>query len=170
MQPFDCVGGTRALPLARRQAGEGEEAVAGFLQAVGHGTMLQPPFADEGLAADRYLFRRRRVYHVVVICRNLVMQALGRVRQKVPVLVNRAALDRYAVPSGSDGLVESRRAVDNEECGPPQPALDEVVEDAAPGFGALATHALDREQHLLAVRAHAEDNEQRDRGRLAVEP
>src|SRR6185437_1440564 len=82
----------------------------------------------------------------------------------------RAALDRYAVPSGSDGLVESRRAVDNEECGPPQPALDEVVEDAAPGFGALATHALDREQHLLAVRAHAEDNEQRDRGRLAVEP
>src|SRR4029450_12848722 len=85
-------------------------------------------------------------------------------------LVNRAALDRYAVPNGGDGLVEPRRAVDNEECGPPQPALDEVVEDSAPGLGALAAHALDREHHLLAVRAHAEDNEQRDRGRLAVEP
>jgi hypothetical protein len=34
----------------------------------------------------------------------------------------------------------------------------------------LAAHALDREQHLLAVRAHAEDNEQRDGGRLAIEP
>ena len=34
----------------------------------------------------------------------------------------------------------------------------------------LAAHALDREQHLLAVLAHADDNEQRDRGRLAVEP
>src|ERR1700687_4382539 len=30
--------------------------------------------------------------------------------------------------------------------------------------------ALDPEQHLLAVRAHAENNEERDRGRLAVEP
>src|SRR5665811_399490 len=61
-------------------------------------------------------------------------------------------------------------AVDNEELGPPQPALDEIVEDSAPGLGALAAHALDREQHLLAVRAHAEDNEQRDGGRLAIEP
>ena len=40
----------------------------------------------------------------------------------------------------------------------------------APGLGALAAHALDREQHLLAVLAHADDDEQRDRGRFAVEP
>ncbi len=84
------------------------------------------------------------------------MQALWGMREKVSVLVNRAALDR--------------RAVDDEELGSPQPALDEIVEDSAPGLGALATHALDREQHLLAVRAHAEDNEQRDGGRFAVEP
>src|SRR5205085_12310963 len=86
------------------------------------------------------------------------------------MLMNRAALDRNAVPNGSNGLVEPRRAVDNEELGPPQPAPDEIVEDSAPGLGALPAHALDREQHLLAVRAHAEDNEERDRGRLAVEP
>src|SRR3954470_9746510 len=86
------------------------------------------------------------------------------------MLVNRAALNRYAVPDGSDGLVESRCAVDDEECGPPQPALDEIVEDAAPSLGALAAHTLDREQHLLAVVAYAEDDEQRNRGRLAVEP
>ncbi len=41
---------------------------------------------------------------------------------------------------------------------------------AAPGLGALAAHALDREQHLLAVGAHAEDDQQRDGGRFAVEP
>ena len=51
-----------------------------------------------------------------------------------------------------------------------RPRLIEIVEDGAPGLGALAAHALDREQHLLAVLAHAEDDEQRDRGRLAVEP
>ena len=76
------------------------------------------------------------------------------------MLVNRAALNRYAVPNGGDGLVESRCAVDDEECGPPQPALDEIVDDAAPSLGALAAHALDREQHLLAVVAYAEDDEQ----------
>ena len=40
----------------------------------------------------------------------------------------------------------------------PQSARDEIVEDGALGLGALAAHALDREQHLLAVRAYAEDN------------
>ena len=88
------------------------------------------------------------------------MQALGGMGEKVPVLMNRAALDRHAAPDGGDGLVEPRRAVDNEELGPPQPAPDEIVEDGASGLGALAAHALDREQHLLAVRAHAEDNEE----------
>src|ERR1019366_3627763 len=69
--------------------------------------------------------------------------ALGRVREKVPVLVNRAALHRHAVPDGGDGFVEPGCAVDDEELGPPQPALDEIVEDGAPGLSALAAHALD---------------------------
>ena len=51
-----------------------------------------------------------------------------------------------------------------------QPALDEIVQHCAPCLGAFAAHALDREQNLLAVRSHAKHNEQRDRGRLAVEP
>ena len=62
------------------------------------------------------------------------------------------------------------RAVDDEERGPPQAALDEIVEDGAPGLGAFAAHVLDREQHLLAVRAHADDDEQRDGRGLAIEP
>ena len=33
-----------------------------------------------------------------------------------------------------------------------------------------AAHALDREHHLLAVFAHADDDEERDGGRFAVEP
>ena len=98
------------------------------------------------------------------------MQALWRVREKVPVLVDRAALDRHAVPHGGDRLVEPGRAIDDEELGPPQAALYEIVEDGTPSLGALATHALDREHHLLAVLAYADDDEERDRGRFAVEP
>jgi hypothetical protein len=41
VQSFDRIGGAYAAPLARRQAGEGEEAVVGFLQAVGNGTILR---------------------------------------------------------------------------------------------------------------------------------
>src|SRR6202040_3277904 len=95
---------------------------------------------------------------------------LGGMGEHVPVLVDRAALDRHAVPDGGDGLVEPRRAIDDEEFRTPQPAIDEVSKDSAPGLGALAAHALDREQHLLAVLAHAENDQQRDGGRLAVEP
>src|ERR1017187_4792509 len=122
------------------------------------------------LAANLDLLRRRRVDHVVVIRGDLIMQALRGMREKVPVLMNRAALDRHSVPDGGDGLIEPRCAVDNEELGAPQPALDEVVEASAPGLGALAAHALDREQFLLAVRAHAENDEQRDGGGFPIEP
>src|SRR6202034_2584408 len=170
VQTLDCICGAYTAPLARRQASEGEQAFSGLFQAVGDSAVLEPPFAYEGLAADLYLLGCRRVDHVVVIRGDLVMQALGGMREQVSVLVNRAALHRHPVPDRGNRLVEPRRAVDNEELGPPQTALDEIVKDRAPRLGALPAHALDREQHLLAVRAHAEDNEKRDRGRLAVEP
>jgi hypothetical protein len=99
--------------------------------------MLEPPFADEGFAARLDLLRRRRVDHVVVISSDLIMQPLGGMCEQVPVLVDRAALDRHAVPDGGDGLVEPRRS-DDEEFRTPQPAIDEVSEDSAPGLGALA--------------------------------
>src|ERR1700692_2508720 len=89
--------------------------------------MLQPPFSDEGLAARRDLLRRRRIDHVVVIRGDLVVQALRGMGEQVSVLVDRAALHRHCVPDGGNGLVEPRRAIDDEELGAPQPALDEKL-------------------------------------------
>jgi hypothetical protein len=54
-----------------------------------------------------------------------------------------AALDRHVVPDGRNRLIEPRRTVDNEELGPSQTARDEIIEDDAPGLGALAAHAFD---------------------------
>jgi hypothetical protein len=66
---------------------EGEQPVAGFLQAVGDAAVLEPPFADKGLAARLDLLTRRRIDYIVVIRGDLVMQALWRVREKVPVVI-----------------------------------------------------------------------------------
>jgi hypothetical protein len=98
------------------------------------------------------------------------MQALGRVRQQVAVLVDRAALYWHAIPHDGDRSLQPGRAIDDEELGPPQPTADKIVEHGTSGFGALAAHTLDREQHFLTVRTHADDDQQRDGGRLAVEP
>src|SRR5262249_12886953 len=132
--------------------------------------MFEPPFADEGFAPRLDLFARRRLDHVVVVGGDLLLQALGRMRQQVPVLVNSTALHRRAIPHGGDCGLKPRRTVDNEEFGTAQAAPDEIVENGTPGFGTLAAHTLDREQHFLTVRTYAEDNQQRYRGRLAVEP
>src|SRR5712672_2736517 len=67
-----------------------------LLQAVGNGAVLEPPFSDEGLAADFDLLRCRGIDHVVIIGSDLVMQALGGMREQVSVLVNRAALHRQS--------------------------------------------------------------------------
>src|SRR6266851_1089692 len=55
VQSLDCIRGAYAAPLARRQAGESEQAFSRLIQAVGNSAMLEPPFADEGLTADLYL-------------------------------------------------------------------------------------------------------------------
>ena len=119
VQPLNCIRGPRAAPLAWRQAGEGEQTVAGFLQAVGDGAVLEPPLTDEGLVANLDLLRRCRIDHVVVVGADLLVQALGGMGEQVAMLMNGAPLHRHAVPHGGDRLVEPGRAIDDEELGPP---------------------------------------------------
>src|SRR5438067_9881552 len=86
------------------------------------------------------------------------------------MLVDGAALGRYIAPQSGQSLLQPSPAIDNQELRLAQPALDEIVEDGAPSLAGLATHILDRQQHLLAVLAHPEHDQQHDRGGLAVEP
>src|ERR1700680_2798892 len=170
VEPFDPVGGACPAPLARRQTRESEEPVAGFLQAVGDGFVLKPPLADEGFAARFDLFWRFRVDHFVVVVGDLLIHALRGVREEIAVLMPRASLYQHAIPNGGDRALKPRAAIDDEKLGPPQAALDEIVEHGAPSLGALATHLLDRQEHFLAVLAHPDDDEQRDGSGFAVEP
>ena len=94
------------------------------------------------------------------------MQAL-RGMGEVAVLVHGAALDSHVGPQRRQRLFEARRAVDHDQLRRSQSAPDEIVEQRAPGRLALAAHALDRQQHFLAVGPHAEPDEQRDRGRFS---
>ena len=150
--------------LLSQQSREGQEPIAGFLQAVRDGSVLEPPLADEGFAARFDLFACCRVDHVVVVGGDLLVQALRCVGKQVAVLVDGAALDRHVVPHGGNRALKPRAAINDEEFRPPQAALDEIIEHGAPGLGALAAHLLDRQENFLAVGAHAEHDEQRDRG------
>jgi hypothetical protein len=58
---------------------------------------------------------------------------------------------------------ESWRPIEDEERRPPQATLDQIIENGTPGFGGFAAHALDPEHQLLAVLAHADDDQQGDR-------
>jgi hypothetical protein len=46
-----ALGGTRTLPLADGQPGEGEQPVTDLLETVGYRFAFEPPFADEGASA-----------------------------------------------------------------------------------------------------------------------
>src|SRR5271156_1981248 len=127
---------------------------------VGDGFVFEPPLADEGSAMLFDLFRRFRVDHFVVVLGDLVMQALRGVGKEIAMLMHGAPLHRHAIPNGGDRALEPRAAIDDEELGPPQAAPDEIVEDRAPGLGALAAHLFDRQKHFLTVLAYPDDNEQ----------
>src|SRR5580658_3688730 len=135
-----------------------------------NGAVLEPPFADEGFAARFNLLGCRRIDQEDVVGADLLVQALGGRGEQVAMLVYCAPLHRHAVPDSGNCLFKPWRAVDDEELGPSQTALDEIIEDSAPCLGAFAAHALDCEQYLLAVLAHTDNDEQRDGSRLTVEP
>src|ERR1700730_6436281 len=66
VQTFNCIRCANRFPMAIREAREGEQLVARFLQSVSDRATFQPPFADECLALC--LHRRRvGVDHIVAI-------------------------------------------------------------------------------------------------------
>src|SRR4051812_33799915 len=73
----------------------------------------QPPLTQEALAPRRNLLRALGIDHVVVIGRNLVMQALRRVGEQIAMLVHRAALRRHRWPQRAQRLLQTGPAVDN---------------------------------------------------------
>ena len=170
MEPFDRVAGAHALPLAARQPGEGEETITSLLEAVGYRLAFEPPFAEEDPVPFLDLDGGSGVDHVVVVGRDLVVQPPGRVGQQVAVLMDGAALGRHIAPERGQRLLQPRPAVDNQDLRLAQPALDEVVKDGAPSLAGLAPHVLDGQQHLLAVLAYAEHDQEHDRGGPPVEP
>src|SRR5215472_295923 len=98
------------------------------------------------------------------------MQTLGCVSEQVAVLVDGAALPWHVAPEGGQCLLQPSAAVDDQKLWLAQPALDEIVENGAPCLAGLAAHVLRGQQHFLAVLAHAEHDQEYDRGGLPVEP
>ena len=91
-----------------------------FLRAVSHGSMPEPPFAQEALPPLLDVLGSRGVDHVGVVGRDLLVQPLRGMGEQVSMLVHRAPLCRHAFPDGSERLLEPRRAVHDDELGPAQ--------------------------------------------------
>ena len=88
--------------------------------------------------------------------------------QQVALFVHRAALDRNVVPQAGERRFQAFAAVDDHQFGSAETTAEQVVQHGPPRGLALAAHVLDGEQHLLAVAADAERDQQRD-GRGLVE-
>ncbi len=132
VQSFDGVGCSDRFPLVARKAHEGEQAIAGFLQAVGDGAAFEPPFADEGLALCLDFLTRCGVDHVGVIGRDFLVQTLRGVGYEVAMLVHCAALNRRAGPKRRQRFIKARPAIDNNEFRRLQAARDEIIEQCVP--------------------------------------
>ena len=90
--------------------------------------------------------------------------------QKVAVFVYGAPLDQCLGPHQANGLLQSRRAIDDDEARRLQTARDQIVKQTAPGSLAFTTHVAPRQQNLLAITPYAQRHQQRNRRRFAVEP
>src|SRR5271166_5059517 len=86
-----------------------------FHWLIGDRAAFQPPFADERLALRRDLRLRVGVDHIVVIGGDFLVQPVGRVGEKIAMLVHRAALDWHVAPERGKSFLEALRAIDDDE-------------------------------------------------------
>jgi len=93
VKALDGVGCAHGFPLAGWQAGESEQLVASFLQAVGHRVAFQPPFAQKGLAALVLHICRIGIDRIAGIFGQLIVHVAGRMAEQIEVLVGRAPLN-----------------------------------------------------------------------------
>src|SRR6187399_2511359 len=111
--------GSTVWVLIRRLNSSCRRSIAFVVLALRHWlggrAMTQPPLSDEGLTAGLDFLGRGGVDHVGVIGGDLVVQALGRMREQVPVLMDRTPLNRHAVADRGDCLFQPRRAIHDEE-------------------------------------------------------
>lgn len=120
------------------EAGECEEPVPRFLQAIGDSPALQAPLAEKCPAPFLDLDRGVGIDHVPVVFGQLVVHMLRGMGQKVTVLVNRAALDRQLLsPQPHERSLQPRGAINDHEFGPFQAAGVKIVEELAPRGSAL---------------------------------
>ena len=152
----DGVGRPRGFPLRGVEAGEREQPVPGFFEAISHRLALQPPFPEERFAARLDLGLGLGIDHVAVVLGQLVVQGLGRVGEQVAVLVDRAALDRRIRPQLGQCSLEAGSAIDDDERRRLQAPGIEIVEERPPSGLALAAHIPDRQQDLLPVPTHTD--------------
>jgi hypothetical protein len=87
-----------AIATARARRQEGEQALAGFLQAIGDRAAAQLPARQEGLALSQDRAGTVSVHHVVELGLDLVMQVLGCVGEQVAFLVYGGAVEKPALP------------------------------------------------------------------------
>ena len=110
---FHWPGGRRVKVKSRSPASSRLSATARhFSRHFSHDRPAPSLHIGGGLGVD----------HVAVVRGQLVMKSLGRMREQVAVLVNRAALDRDVGPQRGQRRLEPGRAVDDEELGRPQAA------------------------------------------------
>jgi len=83
---------------------------------------------------------------------------------------NGAPLRGHIGPQRRKGALQTCGPVHDQELRCAQATSNQIVEHAAPRRLALTSHVAHREQHLLPVAAHAEHHQERDRGRLPVQP
>ena len=145
--------------MRRWQPREGEKLLAGLFQAVGNGATLEPPFADERLASRRDLLGAACVDHVGEVRRNLFRKPLWCMRDQVTQLMHRAALNEQIRPQAPERLLEPRLAIHDRQLRPLQAAFVKVIEPRAPRRLALAAHVAHRQQNLLPVGTHTQDNQ-----------
>src|SRR6266542_4229600 len=132
VDPLERVGRAQRLPLRGRVTQEREELVTGLVEARDHGLAAKLPLPHE---SDAGLLHRRAILtvdHPPVVLGELLPQVRGRLREQVPQLVIRAALDVDLGPGRPQSRLEPGIPIDHRDPRQSNATLDQRVDDLRP--------------------------------------
>src|SRR5947199_3873116 len=132
VDPLERVGRAQRLPLRGRVTQEREEIVTRLLEAREHRLAAKRPLAGEHGTSFLDGLATLAVDHPPVVLGELLPQMRGGLREQVPQLVIRAALDVHLGPRRPQRGLETGIPIDHRDSRQPNVALDQRMDDLGP--------------------------------------
>src|SRR3972149_2695710 len=170
IKTFNNVSGPKRLPLALREAIEGQQLFPCLIETLGRLRGKLRPFYNKftiGLAGS---LQRGRIDDPVIVCLNFLNGMFRNVFLNISKFMYSTALNCDAGPLGLHSGAKTFIPICDTQTRPPQTTVNQSGNDATPGIGRFTDQQFHIQNLLMSIGTYPKGNQYRGRHYLPCNP